>query len=62
VAVVQQPFANVRTDEARPAGDQKVHGQTLAIKGRSVEFMKLYDWISFKVRIRVIPRIFQELN
>ena len=37
VAVVQQPFANVRTDETRAAGDQKVHGQTLTIGGRSVE-------------------------
>jgi hypothetical protein len=37
VAVMQQPFTNVRTDEPRPTGDQKVHGQTLATRGRSVE-------------------------
>src|ERR1017187_330685 len=29
VAVVQEPFADMRTDEASPAGDQKVHGRTL---------------------------------
>jgi hypothetical protein len=37
VAVMQQPFTNVRTDEPRPTGDQKVHGQTLTTRGRSVE-------------------------
>ena len=29
VAVAQQPFANVRADEARAAGDQKIHGRKL---------------------------------
>ena len=37
VAVMQQPFANVRADEARAAGDQEVHGQKLTGSGRSVE-------------------------
>jgi hypothetical protein len=37
MAVVQQPFTNVRTDEAGPAGDQKVHDRTLTTTGRSVE-------------------------
>jgi hypothetical protein len=27
VAVVEEPFANVRADEARAAGDQKIHGR-----------------------------------
>jgi hypothetical protein len=37
VSIVQQPFANVRTNEASAAGDQKVHGRTLATGGRAVE-------------------------
>jgi len=37
VAVAQEPFANVRADEARAAGDEKIHGRTLTISGRSVE-------------------------
>jgi hypothetical protein len=37
VAVAQEPFANVRADEARAAGDQKIHGQKLTVSGRSVE-------------------------
>ena len=37
VAVAQEPFANVRADEARAAGDQKVHGQTLTTGTRPVE-------------------------
>ncbi len=37
VAVVQQAFANVRTDEARAAGDEKIHGRKLTGNGRSVE-------------------------
>src|SRR5208337_3270543 len=37
VAVAQEPFANVRTDEARAAGDQKIHGRKLTSSGRSVE-------------------------
>jgi hypothetical protein len=34
----QQAFANVRTDETRAAGDQKVHDQTLTIRTRAVEY------------------------
>jgi hypothetical protein len=37
VAVVQEPFANVRADEARAAGDQEVHARKLTGSGRSVE-------------------------
>src|SRR5450432_2096541 len=37
VAVAQEPFANVRADEARAAGDQKIHGRKLTVNGRSVE-------------------------
>jgi hypothetical protein len=37
MAVAQEPFANVRTDETRAAGDQKIHGQTLTIRARAVE-------------------------
>ena len=38
VSISEQPtFANVRTDEARAAGDQKIHGQTLATGARTVE-------------------------
>ena len=37
VAVAQQPFANVRTDETRAAGDQKIHGEKLATSARDVE-------------------------
>jgi hypothetical protein len=37
VAVVEEAFANVRADEARAASDEKIHGQTLTISGRSVE-------------------------
>jgi hypothetical protein len=37
MAIVQEPFANVRTYKARTTGDQKVHGQTLATIGRGVE-------------------------
>ena len=29
VAVVEQPFANVRADKARAAGDEKIHGEKL---------------------------------
>ena len=31
VAVAEEAFANVRADEARAAGDEKIHGQTLTI-------------------------------
>jgi hypothetical protein len=37
VAVAQETFANVRADEARAAGDQKVHAQTLTTGARPVE-------------------------
>jgi len=37
VAVVEETFANVRADEARAAGDEKIHGQTLTISEQSVE-------------------------
>jgi hypothetical protein len=37
VAVVEKALANVRADEARAAGDEKIHGQTLTISGRGVE-------------------------
>jgi hypothetical protein len=35
----------VRADEARPAGDQKIHGQTLTIKGQSVEHQEICSLI-----------------
>ena len=41
VTVVQQAFANVRPDEAGPAGDQKVHAETLTIRAGSVERVKI---------------------
>jgi len=37
VAVAQEPFADVRTDEAGAAGDQKIHGRTLTMSKRTVE-------------------------
>ena len=37
MAVAQEPFANVRADETRAAGDQKIHGRTLTIRARAVE-------------------------
>ena len=37
LAVAQQPFANVRADEARAAGDEKIHGKTLTTGAQSVE-------------------------
>ena len=37
VAFAQQSFANVRADEARAAGDEKIHGRKLNRGGRSVE-------------------------
>jgi hypothetical protein len=37
VAVVQEPFANVRADETGAAGDQKIHGRKLTVSGRGVE-------------------------
>ena len=37
VAVMQQPFADMRTDEAGAAGDQKIHGETLATSAPGVE-------------------------
>jgi hypothetical protein len=38
---------NVRADEARAAGDEKIHGQTLAISGRGVEFVSIHDSMPF---------------
>jgi len=38
VAVAQQLLANVRADEARAAGDEKIHDSTLATAARRVEF------------------------
>ena len=40
VAVAQEPFANVRTDEARAAGDQKIHGRTLTIRSAGCRVRK----------------------
>jgi hypothetical protein len=37
MAVAQESFANVRTDETRAAGDEKVHDATLTIGAGSVE-------------------------
>jgi hypothetical protein len=37
VAIVQQPLANMGADEARAAGDQKIHGRTLTIGRQAVE-------------------------
>jgi hypothetical protein len=37
MAVAEKAFANVRADEARAAGDEKIHGQTLTISGLGVE-------------------------
>jgi hypothetical protein len=42
VAVMQQPLANVRTDEARAAGDQEIHARKLTVSGRSVECRALH--------------------
>jgi hypothetical protein len=41
VAVAQESFANVRADEARAAGDEKIHGQTLATAAGSVECLEI---------------------
>src|SRR5271154_3342126 len=37
MTVAQEPFANVRADEARAAGDQKIHGRTLTTQSETVE-------------------------
>jgi hypothetical protein len=37
VAVVEQAFANVRADEARAAGDEKIHAATLTMPAPAVE-------------------------
>jgi hypothetical protein len=37
MALAQEPLADVRADEARAAGDQKIHGQKLTSEGRRVE-------------------------
>jgi len=37
MTIAQQPFADVRTDETGAAGDQKIHGRTLAIRTQTVE-------------------------
>ena len=37
VAVMEQAFANVRADEARAAGDEKIHAATLTTEGETVE-------------------------
>ncbi len=44
VAVVQEPFANMRADEAGAAGDQKIHARKLIISGRGVERQALAFW------------------
>jgi hypothetical protein len=48
VAVAQEPFANVRADEARAAGDEKIHGRKLNSGGQSVEsagnFGRALNW------------------
>jgi hypothetical protein len=41
MAVAQEPFADVRADEARAAGDQKIHARKLTSSGRSVEHQAL---------------------
>jgi hypothetical protein len=37
VVVAQKPFANVRADETRAAGDEKIHGRTLTTEVLAVE-------------------------
>ena len=37
MAVAQETFTNMRANEARAAGDQKIHAQTLTTGGRTVE-------------------------
>jgi hypothetical protein len=37
MAIAEEAFANVRADEARAAGDEKIHVQTLTISGQGVE-------------------------
>jgi hypothetical protein len=37
VAFVEEALANVRADEARAAGDEKIHDEKLTSGGRSVE-------------------------
>jgi hypothetical protein len=37
VAALQQPFANVRADESRPASNQKIHRATLTTDAAGVE-------------------------
>jgi len=37
VAVAQQMLTDMGADEARAAGDQKIHARTLTIRGRAVE-------------------------
>jgi len=40
VAVAEQAFANVRANEFRAAGDEKIHAVTLTTRAEGVEFMK----------------------
>jgi hypothetical protein len=37
LAVAEEAFANVRADEARAAGDEKIHGEKLNGRGEGVE-------------------------
>jgi hypothetical protein len=37
VAIAEEAFANVRADETRAAGDEKIHGQKLTIRTWIVE-------------------------
>jgi hypothetical protein len=58
MAVVEQPFANVRADETRAAGDEKIHAATLTTPAPPVEHTKEFGFErgDFSVSLRTILR------
>ena len=44
MAIAEQAFANVRADETRAAGDEKIHDRKLTSDGESVERQALGFW------------------
>jgi hypothetical protein len=53
VAVVEEAFAHVRADEARAAGDEKIHARTLATGNETVEDAGGFAVTEFGVRRHV---------
>jgi hypothetical protein len=57
VPIVQQPFANVRTDKTRAAGDQKIHDQTLTMKRRAVESAPVLGRSNAEIELRNLEHL-----